>query len=181
MVDDPDIDAYLQPDDATALAAGVVDGSVWTAIADDADLQAAALIQASDEIDTLRFAGSRYDDFMSGVPGSQARAFPRYLPDEPAMWPAGKQCISGLTWDWDADTNAAVVPAVVKKACLLQAISILRDLHRRGRLRDRHDGVVAQGAGGVSESYDPAKPPQVVCFEAMAMLKPYLLKSGRMI
>ena len=43
------------------------------------------------------------------------------------------------------------------------------------------DGVVSQSAGGFSETYDPARPAQLICLEAMNLLRPYLLTSGRVV
>jgi hypothetical protein len=163
-------DAYLSAEEADAFALRVADTAAWAA-ADD-DLRSAVLLQASDELDTLRFAGARYE-------ATQAREFPRWVGGEPPSWPATKQVETPEIWDWDEETEAAVVPERVKFAAFLQALSILRDPARMERLRDRHDGVTAQAAGGVSESYDPGRRASLVSLEATKQLRPYLLVSGR--
>ncbi len=163
--------AYVSLPEADEFSLRVADLTAWSN-ADDAT-RGRALVQAADEIDTLRFAGTRYDS-------DQARQFPRFVADTAADWPAGKQHVSGVTWDLDDDGNA-VVPNCVKFADFLQAMSILRDPERMNRQRDRHDGLTGQSAGGFNESYDPNRPPAVLCLEAMQQLKPYLLKTGRII
>jgi hypothetical protein len=170
-------DAYITTERAEELAARIADVAVWSAAGEA--VQEAALLQASDEIDTLSFAGMPYGDWTSGVAGAQARAFPRFVPDDAAQWPPPKRSASGRTWDWDDEAGEAVVPEVVELAVFLQALAILRG--GRERLRDQQSGVASQSAGGVSESYDTGRRPQIVCLEAMALLNRYLLKSGRVI
>ncbi len=162
-------DAYLTGDEADAFAVRVADAIAWTGAS--AEAQAAALVQASDEIDTVRFAGAKYDP-------DQGRQFPRWVEDPPSEWPAGKSAMSGHIWDLDAE-GAVVVPERVKFAAFLQALAILADPNRSARLEDQHQGVTGQGAGGVSESYDPNRRPDLVCLAARRQLRPYLLRTGR--
>lgn len=164
-------DAYIAVEDADELAARVVDSAAWTHAS--AERRAAALIQASDEIDSLRYAGRKYA-------ADQARQFPRFCPDDPGEWPAGKRIESGQTWDLDED-GSAIVPPAVEMAVLLQAVSILADPQRAARLADRHDGIVGQSAGGVSESYSATAGVRTVCLAAMRWLRPYLLSGGRIV
>ncbi|MCE5280211.1 MAG: DnaT-like ssDNA-binding protein [Planctomycetaceae bacterium] len=162
--------AYVTLDEADTFLLRVADITAWTA-ADDGT-KARALLQASDELDTLTLAGQKYDS-------DQARAFPRVCYDEPASWPDGKSLAYASVWD--LIDGVAVVPEAVKLAAVLQAMSILRDPQRAQRLRDRADGVASQSAGGYAESYDAGKLPQLVCLEARAHMRPYLLKGGRIV
>jgi len=169
-------DAYLTIEETEDFALRVADTAAWAAAEEAA--QSAALIQASDEIDTLRFAGERYD-------ADQAREFPRVLIDDQAEGPrldprdyGGTVGLGGEVWDLDEEGEPCV-PERVRFAAFLQALSILRDPARAARLRDRHDGLVGQQAGGASESYDPDRPVELVCLEARRQLGPYLLRSGR--
>lgn len=171
-------DAYCDLVEAEAFALRVADMAAWTAA--DEDGRGRALLQASDEIDTLAFAGVPHGDWLAGRDGAQARAFPRFVADEPAAWPAGKRVETGAVWDTDA-AGAAVVPERVKFATFLQALTILRDPARVARLRDRFDGVASQAAGGFSEAYDPARPVSLVCLEARRLLARYALRGGRVV
>jgi len=164
-------DAYITVTEATdEYAVRVADAAAWAAAS--AAQQAAALLQASDEIDTLRFAGEPYD-------ADQDRAFPRIVYDPPSQWPEGKATRSYTVWDLD-DDDEAIVPLAVEFAVFLQALSLLAEPSRRERLRDRHQGITVQSAAGFFETYQQGKAVSPVCFEALQQLRPYLLKSGRM-
>jgi hypothetical protein len=163
-------DAYISLDQADEYTLRVADITAWTAADDDA--KSRALVQASDEIDTLLFAGRPYD-------ADQARQFPRFVADGASEWPAGKLAESGVVWDLD-DDGVAIVPEAVKRATFAQALTILRDPQRAARMRDQHDNVVSQSAGGASESYSGGRP-RLVCLNAIDLLRPYLLKSGRIV
>jgi hypothetical protein len=183
-------DAYITIDEAEQLALRIADVSAWTAAAAVDGLQGRALAQATDLIDALQFPGLPYGDWESGVDGTQVRQFPRFVPDAPsrtlAMWRDYRRDLPasilwrGQVWDEDADGNA-IVPVRVKSATFMQALAILRDPQRAERARDRADGIAGQSAGGFSESYDVGRPPQIVCLEAMRLLNPYLLKTGRIL
>jgi len=174
-----DLAAYATVAECEAYALRVADVTAWTAAS--ADAKGRALLQASDEIDACRFMGWPYGDYVARYEGTQKRAFPRVSPDDPALWPRGKQMASGQIWDLDPVTHLVIVPLRVKMACFYQAMEILRDPIRRDRLRDRDQGVTAQSAGrGVSENYDPARAIHHVCMEARLQLAPFLLKSGRL-
>ena len=170
-------DAYLTVQEAEEFSLRVADLAAWSAADDDA--KGRALIQASDELDTLLYEGLPYGDWLRGVRGAQARAFPRFVPYEPSQWMIGKQAVQGETWDLDSGRNP-IVPEKVKLAAFLQALSILRDPARAARLREQYDGVASQSAGGQSEAYQ-GNAPQIVCLEAARLLQPYVLKSGRVV
>lgn len=171
-------DAYISLDEADTYALGVADVSAWTAATDAS--KARALVQASDEIDAVRWAGLPYGDARDGYVGAQSRAFPRFVPDDPAEWPAGKIAETGTVWSVDGD-GEVVVPEPVKLACFYQALAILRDPQRLARRRDRHDGIAGQSAGGASESYDTAAPIAMLCMEADRLLRKFRFKGGRVV
>jgi len=171
--------AYLTPEEAAAFALRVADTAAWEAA--EGALRQAALVQASDEIDTCTFLGMRYDT-------AQDREFPRVYaedlgasPPGPYIYPPGYRpdLIAGEIWDL-ADDGTAVVPERVKFAAFLQAISILRDPARAERLRAQRDGVTAQSAGQLSETYSGALV-RIICMEAEAQLRPYMARSGRIV
>lgn len=173
------VGSYIDRDDADGYAGYVVDTSAW----DDATeaQQEAALRQATAEIDMQRYAGMPYEDWQEGVENTQDREFPRIVVAPPAEWSAGKHMPHGRVCDWDDVNNEAVVPDAVKAATFRQALSLLRDTSRRSRLRDRHDGVASQSAGGFSESYDTARPITLLCLEARELLRPYLFRGGQVV
>lgn len=166
-------DAYLTDAEAEEIAARLADASAWSS--STAEARAAALIQASDEIDTLRFAGRKYDP-------DQARQFPRLIERDPATWPASTRAgsVNADVWDVD-DDGSAVVPDLVKVAAFLQARHILASPRRMSRLEDQAAGVASQSAGGFSETYRPRPDAaaHLVCLQARKALGAYLLKGGR--
>lgn len=169
---------YITIEQADELSARVADIAAWSAATDEQKL--AALLQASDEIDTLQLAGVPYGDWLAGRTGSQERAFPRFVPDEPFDWPLPRISAGGIVRDLDED-GEAIVPARVKLACLLQAMAIIREPGRLARLEDQAQNVAGQSAAGVSETYDLSRPQQVLCLQAMAQMRPYILRSGRIV
>lgn len=171
-------DAYVSVDEVDELLPHIADTSAWSAATENQ--QTAALMQASDEIDSLNFAGIPYGDYASGVIGTQTRAFPRFVADDPSQWLAGKATVTGRIVDMDADGDP-VIPDQVKLVVLWQALTILANPTRPARLADQHDGVTGQSAGGISESYDAARRPILVCLQAMRLLERYLLKTGRIL
>ncbi len=178
-------DGYIGLDEAAAYAADESDPAVtgllaaWNALT--GDQKTALLVRASDQIDSVRWQGRRYDT----DPDVQGREFPRLVGELPSDGSAGL-AYPGLSpavtvvWDWDADANAAVVPERVERATWQQALSLL-DPTRTGRLDDRHDGVASQSAAGQAESYDPARPAHVLCRRAWELLSRYRLRTGRIV
>jgi hypothetical protein len=187
--------SYLTVADAADLAAAAPAALVaaYLALATD-DAKAAALAQASADVDQLRFQGRRYDP-------AQLLEFPR------VPYPSGDSLVTdwrfagraggavvaggrtgdaaGEVWDWDAAANAPVVPRAVKLATLLQAAAIAEGT-LDARLDARHGGLASQGVGSVNESYrDPGKagvsPVDGVCRRAAVLLAQYRLKSGRLL
>jgi hypothetical protein len=179
----PSSSAYLTAAQADNYLLGVADISAWMA-ADDAR-RGRALMQASIEIDALQFAGMPYGNWLVGRSGVQERAFPRFiqgsLDDMRFAMRTQAQCSDeGQILDQDAH-GQAIVPSRVLYACFLQAMEILSYPDRKARLRDRSQGVTAQAAGTSNEQYDASAPVNLVCMEAMAQLRPYLLKNGRIL
>lgn len=163
--------SYITIDEADAFAAGIIAPDSW--LANGTFAKTAALERATRDIDGLRFQGAKHDS-------SQQLAFPRVA--DPAASLAQTPPV-GTIWDWDESTQTAVVPAAVKRSCFEQALFILSggSDQRRGRLEAQADGVVAQSAGGVSESYRADGRPSAVCLEAAQLLRPYLLRTGRLV
>ncbi len=179
---DPPLDvivppAYITIDQANEFSARVANIAAWSTAS--SDQQAAALIQASDEIDTCQFDGIPYGDWRSLRPGTQQRAFPRIVLDDPANWPAGKLQESAIIYDLSPNTGEVIIPIRVRFATFLQALEILAYPNRKDRLRDRDQGVVSQSAAKISENYDAGKPVKLICMEAQAQLIMYLRKGGR--
>ena len=130
-----DIDAYIQPADAsTWLASHVVFIAPWTAASDEQ--KSAALVEASDHIDALPLKGVRY-----GV--SQPREFPRIPPLEMRYSPE----YSELFFQY-APVDYSQVPQVVKDACCLEALEILKQGASGGRDSLRAQGVKQFNIGG---------------------------------
>jgi hypothetical protein len=203
--DDPDYaealtmtlpDAYLSVEDAADFVDRVLDVSAWTSAT--AGQKAAALLEASDQVDSQRFGGQK-------IAYDQAREFPRIYVDasrpgsrvnmlSDAEDPAGAYVrdygrqILGMTggywdgevWDWSA-ANAPCVPDRVKMAVFVQALSLLADASRQARLQDIADGVSGQSAGGISESYREGAKGRVLCEAARRQLDKYLLRTGRIL
>lgn len=147
----------------------------------DAEL-GALLLAASLDIDTaMPYQGCKYDP-------SQEREFPRYvnpLGNQQRMIDYQQSAIGNWipgVWDWDSDTSAAIVPATVKMACLLQAASIKTDPNFRGRLDAIRSGLAAQSIGSLSETYlAPASLPggmTGLCDRAQKLMDRYRLRSG---
>ncbi|MCZ7403350.1 MAG: hypothetical protein O8C67_00270 [Candidatus Methanoperedens sp.] len=106
-----DIDAYIQVTAAsTWLAAHLVDYASWTAAT--SDQKAAALIEASDHIDSLSLKGLRYSD-------PQDREFPRIPPNA---------AYSGLVPEevyFQSEPDWSETPQEIEDACCLEALTIL--------------------------------------------------------
>jgi len=131
----PDIDAYIQPADASDwLASHVVFIAPWTAAT--ADQKAAALVEASDHIDTLPLKGVRYSV-------SQTREFPRIPPLEMRRVPEDSEMLFQC-----AAADYGNVPQVIKDACCLEALEILRQGASGGRDGLRAQGVKQYSIGG---------------------------------
>jgi len=159
--------SYITVDEADAYAAGELDSAVWDALTDGQ--KAAALRQATAEIDAVAWQGDRCDP-------DQDRAFPRYA----GVLPGDNGRRARFAWDFDEDASEAVVPEAVKEATYHQAVSIAAGGARRARLADRHDGVAGQSAGGVSETYGPG-PMRALCRRAHLLLGRYVRRTGRIV
>lgn len=99
------------------------------------------LQEATEHIDALPLRGRKYDtDITAGVP-VQALEFPRI--------------IDSVTLDWNDSTNLAIVPALVKRACLEEAIAIYSQ-GAGGRRDLQEQGVASYSIGGkLQETFRP--------------------------
>jgi hypothetical protein len=181
--EDAATDSYLSVSDADALAATLTGLASYTAASSGAKLN--ALAEASGRIDTaMRYQGRKYDP-------AQVLEFPR-VPYESSLigrqtWPPypDSRAVPDVVWDWDSTANAAVVPARVKRACLIEADSILAGT-RDDRLDAQHDGLASQSVGPHAESYRPPASGGVggaassLCRRAYELMQPYRLVSGQL-
>jgi|GEM_PF-765304 len=159
--DPVDGEAYVSVVDATAwLTAHQVSITAWTAAT--ADQQAAALIEASDNIDSLPLKGCKYADDIT-----QPRAFPR-IPDR-----AGRTIGTDET-NFQSETDYSVVPQEVKDACCLEALELLKQ-GSSGRKELREQGVKSYSiAGKLSETFVDASIPRLISRKARDKLRFWL-------
>ena len=154
-----DIDAYIQPAAATTwLAAHVVFATSWTLAT--ADQKNAALVEASDIIDSLPLKGSKYQDDTA-----QPRSFPR-VPDRAAqVAPYDSEA------DFQSDVDYSVVPQEILDACCLEALEILKQ-GVSGRRALQSQGVKSYTIGGkLQETFEDAAIPRVLSQKARAKLR----------
>jgi hypothetical protein len=176
--------AYLTFTEADAIAATLPATLLVAYLAASSPQKTAALEQASADVDAAGpFQGRPYETEADG----QVLQFPRLAYDNggpPRFTPGGTQYTGDLIWDWDSDTNAAVVPLAVKRAVLYQANEIL-DGRRAAKLDAQHSGLASQSADGVSESYrDPGTSGDGMsrlAERAAALLAKYRRRSGRLL
>lgn len=146
------------------------------------------LAKTDDELGVLLFAASL--DIDSAMPyqgvkyaSDQVREFPRYQ-QVAGAFKVSWNCNTGSTvgvWDWDDDTNTAVVPQLVLIACLHQAAALC-DPQFKARLDAIRSGLSAQSTGSMSESYlKPADLPgglNGLCDLAHRLMDKYRLRSA---
>lgn len=125
-----------------------------------------ALTEATSRVDAQRYQGAKLD-------AAQPRAFPR------RPWPDRT-----TVWDEDAEGNAGggVVPRAVLLAVVAEADALLAGA--AAAREQQHKGLASQSAGPVSESYRPPTTPDgtpQLCERATTLLRPYRLKSGRLL
>jgi hypothetical protein len=151
MVDTAVSDAYFSTiEEADALVLKRPNSTAWTGTG-----KAAALQEATRRIDALPLRGYRYERayLYNGTQKDvdddgliQTLEFPRI--------------IDGVVCDYDYATQLPVIPALVKWACLEEAISILEfnaDIDRTERQTMKADGVKSYSLGGdYSETLGPA-------------------------
>lgn len=169
--------------EARELAASLPPPDVAALLAKSDDDVGILLFMASLELDAaMPYQGVRYG-------ADQAREFPRYqrvsglgsgVSGLETSAIGNQQSAMGV-WDWDSDTNAAVVPKQVKIACLYQAAWLL-DPSFRGRLEAIRSGLASQSVGSLSESY--LKPADVpggltgLCDRAQRLMSKYRLRTA---
>jgi len=135
----PSSNSYVTNALADALLLGHPSGAAFIALGDDA--KSWYLSEATRHIDSLPLRGSKYDtDIIAGVP-VQALEFPRI--------------IDGETLDWNDSTDLAIVPDLVKRACLEEALAIYQQ-GTGGRRDLQQQGVQSFSIGGkLSETFKP--------------------------
>ena len=160
--------AYLDLTDADDLADSLPELAAYKAATDDQ--RSAALLQATIDVDSaMPYQGRKYDI-------DQHREFPRAFDSDGTAVPS-------RVWDWDDDTQSAIVPAGVKRATLYQADAILSG-EREPRLSAQHDGVVYEQTGALAESYKSTPGsgvPTGLCRRAWVILRRYRLQGGRLL
>jgi hypothetical protein len=85
-----------------------------------------------------------------------------------------------MIWDWDPENNVAVVPQLVKVACLLQADSILDGTHQK-RVEAYAAGLASVGVGSMNKSFRPDAKPSALCERALRIMSQYRLRSGSLL
>lgn len=149
----PDADSYCTVEEADAIADALPGLASYKAASDDAKL--AALVLATLDLDNNGpWQGAKYDLLTP-----QALAFPRVPYPTYAVGLNRIGTISaGEVWDWDSDNNVAIVPADVKKACVLQADSILDSSATSldSILDDAGKGITSKSVGSLSVSFADA-------------------------
>jgi len=173
---------YLTVSEADTLAASVLGLLQWPAATSTE--KTSALDAATRLIDTaLRYQGRKYDP-------AQALEFPRVAYDGgvPGAAQQTGAAVAEVVWDWDATTNAAVIPDAVKQACLIEADEVLQDVkgksQRWRRLDEQHQGVTFDLTGSTAEAYRKGTAPagrSGLSRRAYELLARYRLLSGRIL
>ena len=196
-VDVAEGNAYLLVAAADAIAATLPGLASFKAAS--AEAKAAALLQASDDIDAgLRYQGRKYDPDGTITGTVQVREFPR-VPYEGSGFgwdvaglaqPGSEVLTAGVptagVWDWDADTSTAIVPSRVLQAVVHQADSIIAGT-LAASLDAQHAGLAGQTVGPVSETYvrDGGAASNAassgLCRRAMQLMERYRIRQGKML
>lgn len=153
--------SYLTVSDADAIAATLPLLDAWTAAGTTAKQKALELASMRFDL-ARRYQGRKYEE----DPADQPLEFPRIAYPE-------------TVWDWDSTDDEAIVPALVKRAVVYEANSILT-ADRDRIVAAIHDGLTSQSNGSVSESYrQTASSP--LCAEADSISRRYQLRSGALL
>jgi hypothetical protein len=178
--------AYLSPAAVVSLAATLPGLSALTLA--PTGTVAPLVEQATLDVDTAGpYQGRKYDP-------AQAHEFPRVpypASGDPLRYGATSApggAFGEVVWDWDAATNAAVVPLNVQKAVAYQAAYILSGAGQEAADRQAAiaGGLASQSVGGMSESYQAAGSGGVsgrslLAPRALQLLRPYFLKTGKLL
>ena len=181
---------YLQVADAMALAPSILNATAF--LAATTLRQSIALAMATADLNQLRYQGRKYDL-------TQVNQFPRVAYEPSARVslysPGGDfsgQLINNAmpgaatVWDWDYVNSVPIVPQTVLLACLMQANNRL-DGTQAANFDRLAAGLASQKTGGLAESYNTDVASLLkaqggsltISRDAMLMLEPYLLRSGR--
>lgn len=133
----PTLDAYVTLAEMDAYFAGNDRATALLALT--VAQRTSLLNQATQAIDSTPFRGTKHDQgITAGVP-DQKRAFPRI--------------IDGVTLDYNSTTSLAIVPQVVKYACMEEALAI-QQAGVGGRKQLQDEGVQSFTIGGkLSETF----------------------------
>lgn len=170
--------AYLDVPEARSLGATLPGADLAALLAKSDDELAVLLLGASIDIDAaMPYQGAKYA-------AGQVRQFPRVSRVVDPDPRSGSTPTGADVWDWDDQTQTAVVPIAVKTACLYQAASLLDETHR-ARLDAIRSGLAAQRVGSLSESYlKPADLPgglNGLCDRAQRLMDPYRLRTAELL
>jgi hypothetical protein len=141
----PVLESYLSTlEEADALALKRLNSSAWAGAN-----KATALQEATRHIDQLPLRGRRYEPVYieNGVQIDADRDGLTQIMEFPRI-------IDGVVCDYDKGTQRPIIPALVKLACLEEAIWILQHGDTQ-RLENQQTGVASQSIAGSSESYVP--------------------------
>lgn len=131
--------------------------SGWTAATDDN--KAKALIQATRDIDTLNLKGVKYSNYLYGDASYQ-----------PLHFPIRKEALG----------DTLTIPPEVQRATVLQAAYLLRSGTAKVATSDiMASGIKSQGIGHYSNTISNQSF-SIVCPEARAELKDYLVHGARL-
>lgn len=171
--------SYQTLAEADALAGEMPPAAVAAYVAGSNGARDAWLKQATADIDAQKWQGSKYDrnQVLEFPRVSDAMSWSRY----PGTYFPSYQSVGAEIWDVDT-SGVAIVPLKVKLAQIHQANSIAAG--RGDSLNAQHDGLSAQAAGPISESYvgtSAGSAAPKLCNEAWELLKRYQLVSGQML
>jgi hypothetical protein len=150
---DPAANSYLTVDEATAILAGRFGNDAW--VSADPDVQAQALVQATEDIDTNRFRNYKST-------WTQSLQFPRFLQDQPIDQ----------------------IPPEIKRATAAQALFVLQNQVTGGRSQRQQmlaDGVRQFTIGNLTEQLHQEGVYTGCCGEARKFLRGWIHKGGNLV
>jgi hypothetical protein len=169
---------FTDCDEAREMAA-----TVGITLSADDEVLGPQLELAAIDIDGEAFQGMKYDR-------DQLRKFPRYKRSSARGETYPTPSTPSLVWDWNNETNTAVIPRDVKLANIFQVQwnTSAAGKKSRNRIEAIQSGLTSQKIGSAEEQYvGSSKNPggegarlSLLCQRAQQLLKKYRLKSGVM-
>lgn len=163
--------SYVGETEATAYFASRPD-SAWTATT-DADKKRAALIEATRQLDRLRWRGEKYANYAEGNAAYQPLQFPRT-----DSWSGD----NALPYSYD-DSSVLIIPKEIREACLEQANYILGNDtlgEASPRVRLQNEGVSGISMPGMSEQYGGrVSAMSDIAPQVMMVISKWLLRGAR--